>query len=310
MIRFLLIITGFLLMLSQQFIFPVSTKTQFIIFLVGILILGVPHGAADLLVANQKAEHEKKVFSKYSFLFKYVFRLGLFASILWFFPLLGNLLFLLFAAYHFGETDLYRFKTDTFAGKLFVISYGLVILGIILLHHFHEVMPMFQQFESGVRYLPLINWINESRYILLSVFGVFFFASTFYYFASTDNQYPTGDFLIQFGLILIILFNLPMMLGFTFYFIVWHSILSLRNIVSYLRNDGLFSNTVILKNIGFYSLLSMAGISLFGLAGFMFINVNTMAVYVFLGLAVLTAPHLQIMHDMYCSIRSRSAFSS
>ena len=50
----------------------------------------------------------------------------------------------------------------------------------------------------------------------------------------------------------------------------------------------------------------MAGIVLVGLAGFMFINSDAIILYVFLGLAVLTAPHMQIMHDMYRNMRSQS----
>ena len=95
-----------------------------------------------------------------------------------------------------------------------------------------------------------------------------------------------------------------MVLGFTFYFILWHSVLSLRNITHYLSKDGLFSTKLIVKQIGLYSLLAMLGVILFGLTGSMFVSNNSMLVYVFLGLAVLTAPHMQIMQQMYKSIRN------
>jgi len=52
-----------------------------------------------------------------------------------------------------------------------------------------------------------------------------------------------------------------------------------------------------------YSVLAIMGIALFGLTGFMFINSNAVVGYLFLGLAVLTAPHMQIMHHMYNSLR-------
>ncbi len=308
MVRILLIVTGLILLLVQQYIGLIPAKTQFIIFLVGIIALGVPHGAADLLVANQKASLEAKPFSKVKFLVTYISRLVLFALILWFFPLAGNLIFIVFAAYHFGETDLYKFQTDTIVGKLFIISYGLLILGVILLHHFQDVMPLFQQFESGIKHATFINWLNIYRYSILSFLGVFFFASTFFYFSTINNQYLKGDFLLQLALLLFILYHLPMLIGFTFYFIVWHSVLSLQKIVSYLRQDKLLTSSVIIKQICFYSFLAMSGISMFGLAGFMFINTDTIVIYIFLGLAVLTAPHMQIMHDMYRSIRSNQVF--
>ena len=306
MIRIVLLIVGALLLLFQQYITPVSTSTQFIIFLTGIILLGVPHGAADLLVANRNAYVEKKAFQKFRFLIIYISRLLLFAALLWFFPVTGNLLFILFAAYHFGETDLHQFKTETFIGKLFVISYGLVILSVLLLHHFEEVKPIYNLFEAGKENLSLINWIDVNRYYILSAAGILFFSATFVYFLQNGNSNANekGEFLIRFAVILFILFNLPMLLGFTFYFVIWHSVLSLSSIVLYLRNNNSYSRNFITKQILLYSLLAIAGIGLFGLTGFMFINKNAVAGYLFLGLAVLTAPHMQIMHDMYNRIRS------
>jgi beta-carotene 15,15'-dioxygenase len=305
MLRLILLIAGVLLLIFQQYVQPVTVQVQIILFLTGIILLGVPHGAADLLVATQNSEGQKKSFSKLFFFLNYLGRLGSFAAVLWFFPLIGNLLFILFAAYHFGETDLYNFRTNTLAGKLFVISYGLLILGVILLNHFEEVKPLLMEFDAGVNHAAFINWIDQNRYTILSFCGVFFFASTFFYFSTQRSALQVhGDFIAQFALILFILYNLPMVLGFTFYFIVWHSVLSLRNIVRYLRRDGAFASRLIIKQISIYSLAAMVGVCLFGVTGSMFVNDNAMMVYVFLGLAVLTAPHMQIMHDMYKSIRS------
>lgn len=305
MIRIVLLIIGCILLIFQQYLASINTNTQFIIFLTGILLLGVPHGAADLLVANRNADTGKKAFSKFRFLGIYLGRLFIFAAILWFFPIAGNLLFILFAAYHFGETDLHQFKTNTLLGKLFVISYGLVILSVILLHHFEEIKPIFQLFDAGKENEVLINWIDINRYYILSIAGVLFFTTSFVYFlrhSNTGNN-EKGQFLIRFAVILFILFNLPMLLGFTFYFVVWHSVISLTNIVLYLRNNNTFSLQIIGKQILLYSVLAIAGIGMFGLTGFMFISSNAVAGYIFLGLAVLTVPHMQIMHDMYNSIR-------
>ena len=305
MLRIVLLLSGCLLLLFQRYILPVNTNIQFFIFLTGIFLLGVPHGAADLLVATQNAGNSKKIFSKFRFLAIYVSRLVLFAATLWLFPVTGNLLFILFAAYHFGETDLYQFKTNTFTGKLFVISYGMLILSIILLHHFEEVKPLFQLFNAGRENALFINWLDVNRYNIISVVGIIFFSTTFIYFLRNSNTGTNdkGQFLIRFAVILLILFNLPMLLGFTFYFIVWHSVLSLNNITAYLRKNNSYTLNSIRREIILYSVLAMGGIALFGLTGFMFTNSSAMVGYLFLGLAVLTAPHMQIMHHMYCSLR-------
>ncbi len=307
MMRCVLILVGFILLIIQQFTQPLSVQLQFITFLVGIVLVGIPHGAADLLVATQSTGQKEKSFSKLLFFSNYLGRIFLFAAVLWLFPIAGILLFIVFAAYHFGETDLYHFKTNNIAGKLFVISYGLVILGIILLHHFEEVKPILQLLDPDLKYEAFIAGLEKNRYIILSFSVLFFYINTFIYFlTASGNRHNHGHFLVQFLFILIILYNLPLVLGFTFYFIVWHSVLSLNNIIRYLRKDGLLPVSTIAKQISIYSLLAMSGITLFGLSGFMFINNDTMILYIFLGLAVLTAPHMQIMHDMYSSMRSQS----
>ena len=177
MLRIVLLLSGCVLLLFQQYILPFNDSTQSIIFLAGILLLGVPHGAADLLVASQNANSSKKSFSKFRFLAVYISRLFAFAAILWLFPLPGILLFILFAAYHFGETDLYQFKTNTLIGKLFVITYGLLILSVILLHHFDEVKPFFQLLIAGNRSTDFLNLLDANRYNIISVSGILFFTT-------------------------------------------------------------------------------------------------------------------------------------
>lgn len=305
MLRIALLLLGSTLLLLEQYLVKADSYTQFIIFLIGIIIIGVPHGSADLLVASRNAEAKKKPFSTLRFLSVYIGRLLLFAAILWLFPLIGILLFVIFAAYHFGETDLHQFKTNTIPGKLFVISYGLLIISIIVLHHFDEVRPLYQLFSSGNEFGSIINWIALNRYYMLSAFGILFFVTTFMYFLinARTNMNEKGQFLIHMAVILIILFKLPLMLGFTFYFVIWHSVLSLSNILHYLRNDNAYSWQVIMKQILLYSLLAFIGIGLLGLTSSLLMDNNAVTGYLFIGLAVLTAPHMEIMHDMYLRIR-------
>ncbi len=304
-----LLLLGIILVLIQNFIVELAINSQYILFVAGVLLLGVPHGAADLLVATKNAELSGQSFSKQKFFLIYIGRLSLFAITLFYFPVIGNMLFILFAAYHFGETDLCQFKTNTWLGKIFVISYGLLILSIILLHHFDDIIPIYQQFESSKKNLFLINWISKYRYYLLSASGITFFIAAFIYFLRNSNykNNDSGQFLIHFAIILTILFMLPMFVGFTFYFVIWHSFLSITNIIHYLRVNNEFSLSSIVKQIILYSSLAILGIFLFGLTGFMFINKNTIAGYIFLGLAVLTAPHMQIMYNMYILLRKDKA---
>jgi Brp/Blh family beta-carotene 15,15'-monooxygenase len=207
--KIILLLIGLLLLFFQHQFIAIEPNTQFYIFVIGILLLGIPHGAADLLVAERNADFSVKKFSKIKFFLVYLGRLVLFAATLFFFPVFGNILFILFAAYHFGETDLYLFKTNTVLGKLFVISYGLLILSVILLHHFDDVKPIYLLFDAGKENQTIINWVSQYRYHLLSASGILFFISTFIYFLKNQHiqNSDTGQFLVRFACILFILFK-------------------------------------------------------------------------------------------------------
>jgi beta-carotene 15,15'-dioxygenase len=302
-----LLALGLLLIFTQHHLPAIAAQTQFIIFITGIIILGVPHGAADLLVAMQNALLEDKKFVIKNFFVNYLLRLFLFCLLFWIQPFFANVIFLIIAAYHFGETDLHQFKIDTFIGKLFVFSYGLIILSVIILNNFNEALPLLNLLTPKQNYTQLYNNIRNNQYIILSISGLFFLATTFVYFVIHPVQkYNSGNFIPKLVLILLILYNLPMLLGFTFYFVVWHSVLSLQNITAYLQKKGAVPAKKIWKQIVIYSLFAMAGICLVGLGGFMFKSIDTVIFYTFIGLAVLTAPHMQVMHSMYNKIRNKT----
>jgi beta-carotene 15,15'-dioxygenase len=284
---------------------PLSTQNQFIIFLIGIVLLGIPHGAADMLIETENKRTTG--FKITTFLISYLARLLFFAAILYYFPLIGNFLFILFAAYHFGETDLHQFKTENLSGKIFVSTYGLAIISIILLFHFEEVKPILFIFKSGIEYSKIISFIGLNNIKIISIVCTLFFIATFFYFSKNkhDNNIDTESFLIRFGYMCVLLFFMPLFLGFTFYFIIWHSSLSLSNIVYYLKLSKNTNTSTIVKQIFFYSSLAIIGIGISGCSAFYYFNNSAMSGYIFLGLAVLTAPHMGVMHTMYKNLRSK-----
>ena len=305
MLKYLLIAFGLVIAFAYHRYFPdMSYQHQLYFFFAGVLLMGVPHGAADLLVATASDRQKERKFSSVRFLVIYITRLALFGLLLWLFPVIGNILFVIIAAYHFGETDLYHIKTDKLTGKLFVICYGMLILGMILLHHFEELIPMFKLFPSGIAAGDFIHSIFVYRYYILTLIFIAFVISSILYFSKHEtNTYHSERFIIHLGLLICILYLLPMILSFTFYFIIWHSFLSLKNILAYLKLHSDYNLRTTIGQMVFYSLLAIAGILLAGTGGFVFIKKELMVVYVFLGLAVLTAPHLQVMHEMYEQVR-------
>lgn len=306
MLRSLLLITGVLLLAGQWIFQPMSVHAQFVVFITGILLLGIPHGAADLLVAHKSAEAGQQKFYAFRFFVFYLSRLFLFGAVIYFFPAAGIILFLLFAAYHFGETDLHFFNTNSVIGKVLVSCYGLVILSVILLNNMEELQQLILLSGFSIERFPWLNWVAQHQYLVLSASLILFFAAVFLYFLMHKGHSVISErFLVQFAVLVFILFNLPLLTGFTFYFIVWHSVLSMQNIIRYLRSGNKFSLGNVVKQIAFYSSIALTGILIAGSLGFMFVNFQAFVIYIFLGLAVLTAPHMQIMHSMYHHLRTR-----
>ncbi|WP_370340885.1 Brp/Blh family beta-carotene 15,15'-dioxygenase [Mucilaginibacter aurantiaciroseus] len=270
----------------------------------GIILLGIPHGAADLLISMKSANDKKSLFSYYKFFFLYLGRLGAFLLLLLFLPSVGIIIFIVFASFHFGETDLYKFDTHTFKGKLMSFGYGLAIVSVIVLVHFDKASSLLILFKSGRDNINLISYIKNYKLIILSFSLLFFFITALSYSSITRaNTIFTWNFIFTFTSTVIILYTLPLFLGFTFYFILWHSATSLRNITIYLQTDCNFSMNNFIKQISLYSIIAIIGIMLFGIAGFMFLSHDTLIIYIILSLAVLTAPHIQVMHSMYYDIR-------
>jgi Brp/Blh family beta-carotene 15,15'-monooxygenase len=311
MFRIGLLSFGLLLVLNQYYGFAISVNFQSVFFISGVVIVGLPHGAADLLISIKESMEKKQSFSSIGFFIKYIGLLLAFLLLLIFVPSVGLILFIIISAFHFGETDLYQFKTESLRGRLFVISYGLLIINVILLNHIGEIKPLLLLLNQDQKHLYWLSIIDHYKLLILALSATFFFLATFFFFLSIDyNPQINGRFLVSLALIILTVYNLPMLLGFTFYFVLWHSLLSLRKIFSYLHDDGAFSYNVIFKQIGLYSLIAFAGTIILGLTGFMFASNNSMIIYLFMSLAVLTAPHMQIMHSMYKNLRTRVPLQS
>ena len=284
-----------------------SMPVQLGIFMTGLLTLGVPHGAADLLVADHVVRKDGGQFRAVPFLAAYLGRILMFGVILWIFPVLGLLLFLLISAFHFGETDLARHELAGTEGKLFTISYGLMLLGMLLLSHLEEVYPLLVYLDRGSDMIGRMGMIERQRPLLLMTL----FTALIVTSIMVHLRYP--DFFrnwlrkeaILFPIMLLLLWRLPLLVGFTFYFIGWHSVLSLQSIMRYLIRINGVSAGVVWKQILLYSGLAVAGTALIGASGYMFTEVNAMLWYAFMALAVLTGPHMEVMHDMYGALRRK-----
>jgi Brp/Blh family beta-carotene 15,15'-monooxygenase len=275
---------------------------QIALFTVSILLVGIPHGALDHLIEEKNNAKRNKAFSMVRFLGQYLMRMAVFALLWYWVPVVALVLFLILSAYHFGETDLAGLHAKGIIFKALQVSYGLMMLSYMLLTHIHEVVPIINELPQ-LKDKKLLFYANEFRVISLALISVSTIGLGFIVYLKDDykNKFEYLGFIVQLMCILWIMVSLPLILAFTFYFGCWHSLHSLNNIRHHLSErpgHPLDWYGLMRKSLPF-SIAALAMIVLVVIwAGNMY-DTPILMMGFFIGIAILTAPHLEIMSKMY-----------
>lgn len=294
----LLLIIGCILLGLHYYVVPIDPKTQMIVLLSLVFLVGVPHGALDFLVDEQNKVALKQEFSIKKFVSLYLFRLFAF-GLVWIFPWVAFSIFLLFSIYHFGETDMAGMLKTKKKAAILYIAYGSFILGVLLLVHLPQIKDTLPVIKEYVESSNLYANLEANRYLIIMGLGFLFIVAIIYQ-KSIDNIVVTLPQLIRLIFLLAIISLLPLLMAFAFYFALWHSILSVRNIFSYFKS---FNNnkkfTVICNKSILFSLLALGGmVMLYFILSYFLPDMNMLFALLII-LSVLTLPHLQVMHRMY-----------
>ena len=178
---------------------------QLLLGAAGFLLVGIPHGAIDHLLKNGSLQWKIEP----GFIVRY---LGTAASYLFFWlisPQLALILFLLYSAWHFGQTDLQEWKpTSLKAEKSFL--WGATLLTIILLGHLPETNLILQNMNTYP--IPLTEVIGSTTALVLALlsacWGIF-------------ERRPA---IILSASVLGLSIQLPLLTAFGLYFIGQHSL--------------------------------------------------------------------------------------
>jgi beta-carotene 15,15'-dioxygenase len=297
--EYLLLIGGLVLLSLHYFVVPIPVNVQMIILMILVFSIGVPHGALDFMVDEQNETITQNQFSIKKFVFTYMLRLTAF-SLIWFFPSIAFTLFFVFSAYHFGETDLNAFVKSKRSAHILYFSYGVFILSLLFIQHLDDVALIVPLMGDSIAEKPWFTFL-QTHHMAITIVLFVSFVSIFTVHVLQNKMLPLNrKQIVQFGILLLIVSLLPMLLAFAFYFAVWHSLLSVRNIFRYLqdlKNPQKFS--IICNKSVMFSLIALGGIALlyFGMQ-YYFPKVNLLFALLVV-LSVLTLPHLTVMHEMY-----------
>jgi len=291
-VRIQMLILGVLFVAIFYFL-KIENTTQLIVFSLTIFLTGVPHGALDLYLDREQQSKIGRKFSNKIFFVKYILNMLLYGILWYFFPLLALFVFILISAKHFGEID-WAFMSKI--QKRFSFVYGLFIISFIITAHTVQTSEiigyLIPDFLSA---FPLITIGNQIFKVLFIISITVFISLFIYLFKNNFENKNLLFFFIQTFLLLPIIYFLPFYLSFAFYFGLWHSILSFEVILQKLpiEKNWIGWKQLIIKALPF-SLMAWLGLTLIMVWGSKSFDVPSLISMLFVGIAILTLPHLQI----------------
>ena len=283
----------FIISIGLSYLLPVIY--QDIVGFLLILSIGVIHGANDLLIIKKYTRKD----SLKSQITYFLYYLGLvFLGFLFFyaFPSIALLSFVLVSIYHFGEQhwESNLVTTNLYKGKKIIpiILHGSTFFLVIFINNIDVVNDVLASFNS----IFLDYSVLETLLIILfSIYMLMLLSFELF------RRYFIGEFLF-FLLLYFLTMNSSLIYGFSVYFIFFHSILSIKDQVSYIYEDD--KSQYIKKYL--INALPYLLLALFFLVGFYFFvdieSINILPI-IFTFLAAITFPHVIVIEKMYSTMK-------
>ncbi|MEN9349737.1 MAG: hypothetical protein RL372_715 [Bacteroidota bacterium] len=249
--------------------------------MVGLLAVGLPHGAVDHLLVQSKK------FNLVRFVVQYVFIIAAYFAFWQWLPVFSLILFIAYSAYHFGESEMVEMQVslNSVLQKLYAFIIGLSILLFIIFSHLETSLLVLNSingvssFIEGVDFYPYKNGILAVSYF--SILPIWWVSK------------KTCLYLMS---ILVLGMQMPLMLAFGLYFVGSHSVNAWGHIASKLKTPV---NKLYLQSLPF----NIGALFIFAI--FLYLQkanaqlIQSYAATFFVFLACVSLPHIILMHLFY-----------
>lgn len=297
---YIFIVFAFIISNVFQLFSSISIETQIIISTFFIMLVGIPHGSLDHLLLPTQSSNSKKKF--------YIFYLGLILLnlIVWSFShKLGLLVFFFISSYHFGESQLYRFNLkNNLITHFTYFFWGCSVILSFLYYNIDEFVTLSNSYVDTQNLLMNVN-TNLFSYLFFFCNGIILmlFLSFIY-----RLKMKVSDILSEVFFLFIIhlsSFLFPLLICFTLFFIVLHSLPSLVNQYKYFQTT---KNNFALRDFIYlmapYSLVSIFFILFISFCSYIeVINYSIPLISIIL-ISVITLPHSFIILKFNDSLTS------
>ena len=256
-----------------------------------IFTFGMIHGSNDILIINQIKKHSDR--GLFKVLLTYLMVVSSAVLIFYFTPILALILFISFSSYHFGEQHWEELlsKLNKSLRIIFFFNYGLFILYLIFFFNLSSVIDIVYEITGIKLYTIFCNEIILGLSLMLIAILIYAYYNRILNLGSIFKELFSV-------VILAVIFNSSSLIwGFSIYFILWHSIPSLLDQVSFIYGDLKKENVLkYVKNAFPYWLISIIGMTLLFL---MFKHEKHFYTLFFAFIAAVTFPHAIVMLSMF-----------
>lgn len=241
-------------------------------------LIGIPHGANDLLYRRNKSWRGAAVF-----LSLYLGSMALYAGLWYLAPVLALLIFFLISVHHFGQSN---FESEQLWHAPSLLWGGLLLLYPVALHQ-AESFGIFQQMMGLATTLPPPTLLLAAAALL-----------TLVYLALSYRSYPAvfGRLLLQCLLIIGWLYSTNLLGGFIIVFCLWHSLQSLYYQWGYYQQAYQHHPRplrLFVANMAAYTLLALGFLWVCSL----FLPLSIALLFILL--SIITLPHAAVMDFIY-----------
>lgn len=237
---YIFIVFAFVISNALQLFNSISIETQIITSTFFIMLVGIPHGSLDhLLLPTQNFKSKLKF---------YIFYIGLIVLnlLVWSFShIIGLVLFFLISSYHFGESQLYKFNLKNKLLTHFTyLCWGASVIFSFFFYNIDELVFLSKSYEDTRNLLSIVN-LNSFSYLFLTsnIITLILFTVFIYKFKVKANKVISEVFFLF--VIHISSFLFPLLICFTLFFIILHSLPSLVNQYNHFKK---FNNKFALKD--------------------------------------------------------------
>jgi beta-carotene 15,15'-dioxygenase len=268
-----------------------NDKWQLIIGFVFIFVIGILHGSNDILLINKTVL--KKSLTNTKIIAYYVAVVLLGTLLFCYVPVIGLLLFIIVSSYHFGEQHWQFLKNKRFLIPIIIFQfiYGFNILVILFQSHEVKVKTIIYSITNYSISNLNFNYILFATMGLLLLFGFLLYKNLEIF---REKLIINIFYLIVFT---VIFKTANLIWAFAIYFVVWHSLPSIRDQINFMHGS------INIENIKKYIITAFPFwiISLFGIL-ILYVILKDEIIFesiFFSFLAAITFPHVYIIIKMF-----------